>query len=88
VQAVSSGDLRRYHELGIAREQKDADYDSVTIAKNYALIGDTEQSLHWLDHAWQIHNFMFPFVNVDPAFDAERNEPRFLVLMRNTGLGG
>jgi len=87
VRAVASGDLHRYHQLEIAIEQKNADYDAVTIAKNYALIGDKEQSLHWLDHAWQTHNFMFPFVNVDPAFDAERDEPRFINLLRNTGLG-
>ena len=87
VSAISSGDLRRYHQLGIASEQKNADYDAVTLAKNYALIGDKEQSLHWLDHAWQTHNFMFPFVNVDPAFDAERDEPRFIKLLQNTGLG-
>jgi DNA-binding winged helix-turn-helix (wHTH) protein/TolB-like protein/tetratricopeptide (TPR) repeat protein len=87
VRAVASGDLHRYHQLEIAIEQKNADYDAVTIAKNYALIGDKDQSLHWLDRAWQTHNFMFPFVNVDPAFDGERDEPRFIDLLRNTGLG-
>jgi DNA-binding winged helix-turn-helix (wHTH) protein/TolB-like protein len=86
VKAIASGDMRSYHELGIANAEKNPDYEAVTIAKNYALIGDTEDSLHWLDHAWQTHNFMFPFVNVDPTFDAVREEPRFINLMRNTGL--
>lgn len=88
LRAIESGDLRSYHEAQITLELKgsDPDHEAVTIAKNYAMIGDKESSLHWLDRAFETHNFMFPFVNVDPAFDAERDEPRFINLMRNTGL--
>ena len=87
VRAVASGDMRSFHQIGLEREQKiNPDYDAVTIAKNYALIGDKEHSLGWLDRAWETHNFMFPFVNPDPAFDLVRDEPRYLSLMRRAGL--
>jgi hypothetical protein len=86
IKALESGDMRAYHQIGLDQAQQNPDYDAVTIAKHYARMGDKENTLRWLDRAWSTHNFMFPFVYPDPAFDIVRDEPRFMNLMRSTGL--
>lgn len=55
------------------------------IAKLYALIGDNEQALNWLERAFQERHPWLTWIGVEPEFDFVRSEPRFVSLMENLG---
>jgi DNA-binding winged helix-turn-helix (wHTH) protein/TolB-like protein/Tfp pilus assembly protein PilF len=52
----------------------------------HALLDEKEEALDALEKAYQGHEFMLPFVNVDPVFDDLRSEPRFQAVSRRMGL--
>ncbi|HET6630648.1 MAG TPA: winged helix-turn-helix domain-containing protein [Woeseiaceae bacterium] len=47
------------------------------VATVHAALGDTEETLHWLEQALEQRAQPVNFLCVDPAFDAFRQEPRF-----------
>jgi hypothetical protein len=49
-------------------------------------MGDVEGALAWLDRAYAERNGPLVFLNVDPAFDSLRGDPRFQELRRRVGL--
>lgn len=51
------------------------------IAIIYCLIGDFDNSFHWLGQAEQEHAVGYTFVRVDPRLEALRSDPRFLGLL-------
>jgi Tol biopolymer transport system component/tetratricopeptide (TPR) repeat protein len=53
------------------------------IAVVYAILGDNDKSLEWLDRADEEHAIGFVFLRVDPDLDNIRNDPRFLQLLRS-----
>jgi DNA-binding winged helix-turn-helix (wHTH) protein/Flp pilus assembly protein TadD len=58
-------------------------YDVATI---YAGLGDQEQTLLWLERAYDDRSgWLALWVKVDPKFDALRSEPRFQNLLRRMG---
>ena len=52
----------------------------------YAGMGDKEQTLLWLEQAYQQHSQMMAWLKVDPRFDNLRPDPRFQELARRVGL--
>ncbi len=60
--------------------------DAYSVASLYALLGNKDESLHWLDRAYREHAFLLPFINTDPLFDDLRTDPRFQDLLRRIGL--
>jgi hypothetical protein len=54
-----------------------SDPDPVRVATLYALIGDTVQSLTWLERAHAERSSSLLFVFADPTFAALRDQPRF-----------
>ena len=56
------------------------------IALVYAGLGEREETLTWLEKAYQQHSPMMTWLKVDARFDNVRNEPRFQDLMRRVGL--
>jgi DNA-binding winged helix-turn-helix (wHTH) protein/uncharacterized protein HemY len=55
-------------------------------AEYYALLGDKEQALNWLEKSYDWHNFDFVFMKVNPALESLRKEPRYRDLMSRSGL--
>ncbi len=55
------------------------------LAMVYAGLGDKEQTLEWLDKAYDDHSMWLIFVNVYPIFDFLRPDPRFRDLVRRMG---
>ena len=61
---------------------------SYGIATNYALLGEKEEALHWLEIAVERRPFLMAFVGADPYFDDLRSEPRFRAVLRRMNLPG
>jgi tetratricopeptide (TPR) repeat protein len=60
---------------------------ATTFAMNYALLGDKEQTLEWLERAYQNREGQgLRWINSDPRLDSLRPEPRFQDLVRRVGL--
>ena len=58
------------------------------IATIYAGLGDRSHTLDWLERAYEGRAPTLVFINVDPRFDAFRDDPRFRALVRRIGLPG
>jgi serine/threonine-protein kinase len=56
------------------------------IAKAYESLGDREETLAWLERAYEDHSWELVFVNVDPFFDDLHSDPRFVDLVRRIHL--
>ena len=57
-------------------------------ATMYAALGERDAAFEWLERAFADRDPMLPSVNVDPAFDALRSDPRFADLLGRLGLAG
>jgi DNA-binding winged helix-turn-helix (wHTH) protein/TolB-like protein/Tfp pilus assembly protein PilF len=53
---------------------------------SHAQLGEKDNALEWLEKSFENHDFMLPFANADPLFDALRPEPRFRAVFRRMGL--
>jgi TolB-like protein/Tfp pilus assembly protein PilF len=56
------------------------------VAMVFAALGDTDQTMAWLEEAYQHHDIYLRIVNVWPGFDAVRADPRFQDLVRRIGI--
>jgi TolB-like protein/DNA-binding winged helix-turn-helix (wHTH) protein/Flp pilus assembly protein TadD len=56
-------------------------------AWSYAGVGDTEQTLAWLEKAYAEHSGELVSLKVNPAYDFLREDPRFKRLLGRVGLG-
>jgi tetratricopeptide (TPR) repeat protein len=67
-----------------AEKAADADHDSAAwTASAYALLGDKDKALDWLEHAIKLGNENRPWFETDFTLESLRNEPRFLDLMES-----
>ena len=56
------------------------------IARIYAALGKRDEAFALLEKALEEREYTAPRLNVDPAFDSLRDDPRFADLMRRVGL--
>jgi TolB-like protein len=59
-------------------------YEPIRAASDYALLGDKEKALYWLERCYTEHAGMV-WVKVDPAFDSLHSDPRFTDLLKRIG---
>jgi TolB-like protein/DNA-binding winged helix-turn-helix (wHTH) protein len=62
-----------------------------TTAEIYALIGDKDRALYWLEQEYEHREWVslgigLDYLNTDPIFDPLRSDPRFKDLVRRVGL--
>ena len=79
------GALTKAIEFRLA-QRKTGYYSAFDIANLYAGLGDKEQAFHWLDIAYQEHDWELIILNTDSAFDPLHSDPRFAALARKVGL--
>ena len=63
-----------------------AGFSHVAALHSHALLGEKEKALEYLEKSYENHEFLLPFVNVDPFFDDLRSDPRFQAVFRRMGL--
>jgi Flp pilus assembly protein TadD len=69
--------------------------DNSDLAKNspfkvacaYALVGDKDTAVAWLEKAYAVRQADLVSIKIDPAFAALQNEPRYQTLVKEAGLG-
>ena len=55
------------------------------LALIHTTLGRKEQALEWLEKSAQSRLGLLMIINVEPAFDSVRSEPRFQALLRKLG---
>ena len=65
---------------------KHEDVAPYPMATLYAALGEKERALEWLEKMYQERSYYVVFLNVDPALDSLRGDPRFTELLRRIGL--
>ena len=79
---------RRILETLLPVTESDRMYISAfVIALIYAGLGETDRALEWLEKACEERSLLIVYLDVDPAFDNLRTEPRFLEMRQRIGLG-
>ncbi|MGE5724610.1 MAG: winged helix-turn-helix domain-containing tetratricopeptide repeat protein [Acidobacteriota bacterium] len=61
--------------------------DGVRVASLYALLGEKDQAMLWLEKAYRQRSPMMEFLKEASEFDNLRSDPRFGELLRRVGLG-
>jgi serine/threonine protein kinase/tetratricopeptide (TPR) repeat protein len=74
-------------DLDLLKKRSASRYVSpVEIARNYARLGDKEQTFAWLERGYQEHANGLSYLKIEPVFDPLRSDPRFAGLLRRVGL--
>jgi serine/threonine-protein kinase len=58
----------------------------LAFARVYLGLGEREETFRWLEKAYHDHDTNLMFLRVDPAWDAVREDPRFIDLVRRVGI--
>jgi DNA-binding winged helix-turn-helix (wHTH) protein/TolB-like protein/Tfp pilus assembly protein PilF len=66
--------------------RREASYSSYMIAQTYGRLGNKEQALSWLEHAYKEHDRYLIELSHDQQFAALRTDPRFRDLLRRMNL--
>jgi hypothetical protein len=56
-------------------------------AEIYAVIGEKDLAIEWLNKAYQERNPLLAYVKVMPSYEFLRSDPRFSALLARLGLG-
>jgi tetratricopeptide (TPR) repeat protein len=59
---------------------------SYAIATVYAGLGDRDETFQWLEKAYEERSPGLTWMKVDPMLDIVRSDPRYVDLLRRTGL--
>jgi tetratricopeptide (TPR) repeat protein len=60
--------------------------DAYLLAAVYSGLGEKEQTLKWLERAYEDHSGGITFLKVDPYWELVREEPRYIELLRKVNL--
>jgi hypothetical protein len=73
--------------IEILQTRRQTGYSSALfIARFYADWGDKDQAFHWLNTAYQEHDWLLIGLNTYFQLDPLRSDPRFAELVRKVGL--
>jgi TolB-like protein/tetratricopeptide (TPR) repeat protein len=83
---IEDGDWQRAVRVWIQTDiDVSADSWDVPIACRFALLGDGDQAIAWLEHAYENRNPQLLAARVEPLLDPLRSDPRFQDLLRRIG---
>jgi TolB-like protein len=73
--------------IEVLQARRETGYSSALfIARFYAELGDKDQAFHWLNIAYQEHDWLLIGLNTYFQLDPLRSDPRFVELVRKVGL--
>jgi len=78
------GALLSYNNVAELR-YKNSYWNPTDIAQNYAMVGDNDKALYWLEAGYQIHEPNMPYLLI-PVYDNLRDDPRFKDLCKRMKL--
>jgi TolB-like protein len=78
------GALLSYNKVAELR-YKNSYWNPTDIAMNYAMVGDNDKALYWLEAGYQIHEPNLPYLLI-PVYDNLRDDPGFQDLCRKMNL--
>jgi serine/threonine-protein kinase len=70
----------------LRRISKPRDPAPIRIAMVHLGLGDTDRAFEWLQKALEARDWQMALLNVEPAFDGLRSDPRFAALLERVGL--
>ena len=71
----------------VEEEQSRTSYlDPALIGANYAIIGEKDRALAWLEKAAAERSAFLQYLKVDPSYDPIRSDPGFAALLKRMGL--
>src|SRR5208283_3845118 len=79
------GALTKAIEFHLA-QRKAGYFSAFKMAELYADLGDKEQAFHWLNQAYQEHDWLLITLNTNPVIGPLRSDPRFAELVSKVGL--
>ncbi len=88
-QAYKKGGWKGYLQkvLEIDKEEfKQGKISAGVIAMQYALLGENEEALKWLERSYENREDAVAWLKVEPAWNNLRSDPRFQDLVRRVGL--
>jgi len=59
---------------------------ALTIAGSYAMLGDVDQAVKWIQKGYEEHSSAIPYITVRSDFDGIRGDPRFQYWVQVLGL--
>jgi TolB-like protein len=80
------GALAKSIEFWQAQRETGYYFSAFSMAAFYADLGDKEQAFHWLNIAYQEHDWLLITLNTNDALGPLRSDPRFAELVRKVGL--
>ncbi len=85
---AASGDKKKGRELleELRRRAAKQYVSGFSLALVHAGLGENDAAMEQLEHAYDEHAFELAQLNITPAFDPLRGEPRFQALVRKLGL--
>jgi TolB-like protein/DNA-binding winged helix-turn-helix (wHTH) protein/Flp pilus assembly protein TadD len=75
-----------WQQLLTSNEKSGRDIGEFDDPQLYARLGDKQKALEWLNRNYEERRALGTLLNVDPAFDSLRSDPRFGDLVRRMGL--
>jgi serine/threonine protein kinase/Tfp pilus assembly protein PilF len=70
----------------LIKRSKQAYVSPTGLALIYFALGKNDQGFEWLEKAYDDHDLWLRQINVEPAFDSVRSDPRFKALLKKVGL--
>jgi cytochrome c-type biogenesis protein CcmH/NrfG len=70
----------------LRRLSKPRDPAPIRLALIHIGLGETDQAFEWLEKAFEARDWQMALLNVEPAFDTVRSDPRFAALVARVGL--
>ena len=66
--------------------RRDAYVSPAYVALIYQVLGEKQDEFAWYDKAYEDRAEWLLWLNIDPMFDGERNDLRFLALVKRVGV--
>ena len=73
--------------IEVLKDESQREYVSpYVIARHYAITGDRDHTLEWLEKAYAERSGLMEYVKIEDVFEPFRSDPRYIDLLRRMGL--